>query len=940
MARVRRDGEKKDSVARASFMRQALESKVAEHVPKADRSVAYERYNDYVHDAEDSGADIPDIIRDDLDAIREQIDIASGRVSNVVLPEQIIAKIKQLESRNPKKYKDRLRSLVSEYLATDSDSRADAGDYFDLIPDIIKNHISLTETISGNVGSYMNTSYAAFTEKGYARSVMDDADLNEKYTGYVQEMVNDRNKTSVMSLQIVTDKNGNPKLDKNGDPILESQPVINPETGEPIRDRSQDIDAEQARAILSQILNDTTDSSQLGFFNGPGSTASINKNGFKKKHLDDPRMKEILGEHRDIRINMEKTLGLLDGISMNHTFQKKLMANLEAMGLIRDTPFRSKDGHEDIEVPLMEGDEMSIMNGYFTTPVIDSTLQYHLSDRNLNSVTKAIVSMSAKINYGKTILSPPTQVGNLVSNFFIEASNGHSLYGTAVNAHIKKNGGKPLDISSRRDVFKMLSDYNFKKDPAAREKYLMYVREGLVSESVDLNELAFLIQDSPTLKAKMEAFLEDNESDPSAFVQAVYDMELKKAGGEFSKMGVSAIARVQKAAESTYAMADDMFKIRAFEMELDKAKRFKGLKGQAAIDYASVNVRDGYLMYGQVNRLVKNIQAFPGIGLFVSFPAEMIRTAKNQVRMAARDMFDEDLPMSLRSQRMAGMSVAYTAPAFIAAASASSLGMSEEQEEAFRDTLPHWQRQNDLLFLPMSYDNGDPAYVDISRFNPYSMFIKTWRELNKGNDDSFLGVNTNLYDAAAEIATPFIAPNILANSLVELASGRKIESGSRITNPAKLPEEQFADRIMQFAWNVAPGGVTQGRNIFNSAVNDRTWYGAETSVSRSIARMAGMNLGRMDRDVSLRFYSRDYNAGKRNARNLVNRIINDQSGPMEYPEILHAVEGRIREETKNFENAISMVGIMQELKLSDDKILKVMKSQRVAEKDIAAMIIG
>jgi len=220
------------------------------------------------------------------------------------------------------------------------------------------------------------------------------------------------------------------------------------------------------------------------------------------------------------------------------------------------------------------------------------------------------------------------------------------------------------------------------------------------------------------------------------------------------------------------------------------------------------------------------------------------------------------------------------------------------------------------------------------------MFIKATRQLIKTNDDGFVGSAKNLTAAAGELASPFWSPNILAASLAELGTGFNLSTGSRITNPVNDDVTQAMDRGMQFIANIMPGAVTQGINIFDSHVNDKKWYGGENSSVKAWAKMFGLNVGRMDRDISLRFYAKSFTRTKRNARTVINREMNDLSGRPDYADIKKSLFTRLDAETQNYEDGIKMIEVMRQMGLSNNKIRAVLKSQYVSAGDTKALLNG
>ena len=76
---------------------------------------------------------------------------------------------------------------------------------------------------------------------------------------------------------------------------------------------------------------------------------------------------------------------------------------------------------------------------------------------------------------------------------------------------------------------------------------------------------------------------------------------------------------------------------------------------------AARRVRDTYPAYSLVGNFVNQLRRFPLAGTFVSFPAEIIRTRYNQLKIAAEDLADPNRRV-LGARRLAGLSIAAAIP--------------------------------------------------------------------------------------------------------------------------------------------------------------------------------------------------------------------------------------------------------------------------------------
>lgn len=933
-ARVNREASMRDSNVKVHDRTNRLLTEINK-IDRKKRVAARKRMNEYLKDRSDIGTDIPIETRNVLDQMRRDIDAGSTQVARKVLAEQLKAKVWKMERKRPDYYRPEGEDPLSVRIETwknNPEMRIDEDhlEYFQMITPLMREHVDLMETIDSQLGSYLTTSYAAHSEKKYHETVMGDRPKVERFS----EMLIEIDRDNSPEARRLEDAREAFEYSEDGADNAKARERLAKAQKE--YDDRPDMSIDEARAALSQLLRSAGKLDTNADMINVGSVMGIDRDSFKAKTLNDPRMKEILGEYDDVLTNYAQTMKVVDGIVSNHNMQRAMMKSLDDMGLISPERSRDKLGKDPMETALMANQEMSVLNGYYTTPVIEDSLMSTMNGFRLseNPIVASLVKTSASVNYGKTILSPPTQVMNYASNFFIQAANGHLFHRGSM-----KMAGESSDLNSRSSEHVFFKDlYKGKAD--AVEKYRRYTRLGIASETVDINELGDILGNGKSkLRETFDAWVDDPEV--TSFEDVMQSYADSKLGGvtDFAKLSVQKASKAKQFAEFTYGAGDDMFKIRAFEAELEIAKKYKGLEGDEADAWAAQRVRDGYLMYSELNRLVRDIKNAPGIGVFVSFPASMIKASKGQVKLAARDLLDDDLPPTLRARRAVGMITAYSASTAIAATSSAIIGMDYEEEQAWRKTLPPWAQQNDILFLGRA-ENGDPIYIDLSRANPYSYFKIGMRELFKENDDTFLGVNTNLYDMAKSYASPFVSTNILTNALIEMTFDIDIDQSRRHTNPALSNEAQAQSRIMQFATTVAPGFASQGMNLWDAAINDKKWYGSENSFSKAAMKMFGVNIGRMDRDVSFRFFTSSMRREIGNAATLVSRPMGDMSRYANYEDIKEALFDKRRAEVKQYENMIEMIQIVKELGLSDKKVKGMLGSHRIPKRISSALLKG
>ena len=135
-----------------------------------------------------------------------------------------------------------------------------------------------------------------------------------------------------------------------------------------------------------------------------------------------------------------------------------------------------------------------------------------------------------------------------------------------------------------------------------------------------------------------------------------------------------------------------------------------------------------------VSRGFEKVRRWYLVGTFVSFPYEVARTTFNQFRFMKEDLKNDKAAFR---RRFLGMAFTHFSMVTASAMTALKMGLGEEEDEAFRKLLPHWNRNSTLLYLGYD-DNGLPQALDMSRYNPYGYLQKPIEALLNGNNKGCL----------------------------------------------------------------------------------------------------------------------------------------------------------------------------------------------------------
>ena len=191
------------------------------------------------------------------------------------------------------------------------------------------------------------------------------------------------------------------------------------------------------------------------------------------------------------------------------------------------------------------------------------------------------------VKWLKTIASVSTHMKNIFGNFGFVGLNGHSL----------------IEIAKASKV--VAQDLKTISKPEVEAKIDEYIKAGIMRQGAGINEIRDMFKD-----ADMDGFLERR-------------LSMRKPKGVMGKIkqGISSKAsKLKTAMEDIYQAEDDMFKIAAYETEMnryadalyDKSKdQLTDKERQEVSDIATNNVKNTYPTYSRIPEGIKQLRKFP-----------------------------------------------------------------------------------------------------------------------------------------------------------------------------------------------------------------------------------------------------------------------------------------------------------------------------------------
>jgi hypothetical protein len=204
--------------------------------------------------------------------------------------------------------------------------------------------------------------------------------------------------------------------------------------------------------------------------------------------------------------------------------------------------------------------------------------------------------------------------------------------------------------------------------------------------------------------------------------------------------------------------------------------------------------------------------------------------------------------------------------------------VTNEELDAMRRYLPQWSKNSTILPI-RDEKTGELKYIDFSHGNAYDVAIRPINTLLNNIQDGITdektlmsGVLSGMYEAAGELASPFISEAIYTQALVDLTlRGGRTREGQQLWTETQLATEPgtvIKNSIDHLADAMMPFSYPQIRRIYDAALDKPSKRGEYFELPDELLGFAGFRAVKLDPIKSMGFKLADYQRGMREARRL------------------------------------------------------------------------
>ncbi len=714
------------------------------------------------------------------------------------------------------------------------------GKFADLLPEG-----ELKKYMLDNVNSYMRKSFSIFTNPEYRP---DEKILNAGVNWFKQLIVNNRDLKN-------TALGSYPNLKRQPEKQIEEYAKVL--TNKLLRDGK--VDDTDPLAILQHLAK---------------KNLRMDKQVRTGEELPDV-IKRLLGEEDNLKASVLTTTSH----AITQTINKKLSDRLAALGVKEGWIFKNEAqavaaGITDAQ-KIIPSQSLGLLNtklfGKYASAQVAQAIKGapgSLDGFIQNGIYRALLQFKVATQFGKTVLSPATQVRNVTSASLFPLASGHI-------------GGR----ASVTESFKMVMDDIFGAGKEVNTEKLI--------KSIE-NKIRLGVLDENIVASELGAVLKEIKKGSINSLDGLYN---KLSNGVF-----------MKGATRIYAGGDNLWKWYGHEYVKSQLKSiYKNVRGiekwtkeitgrdylkrdlitnqtktlDDAVDEAAAwYIRNTYPTYSKVPEAIKTIRKLP-FGNFVSFPAEMIRTSFNLVNIAAKEISSSNpLLRQIGYRRMMG--TAFT----IGGASKAALGIATaitgttmEEIEAYKRSFAASWNKDSTLIPTGKWEKGKGKAINFSYFSPYEVvqapiesFIRELKDGAMKNQD----IDDRTLSLFGEFMGPLIRPFISEAIALERISdvmpagfilggrGGETKTGSKVYAKTDDPSDKIIKSFSHIIQGAQPGAYTTGKKIFQGINKDLNKGGSPVNLrDELLALFSGIRIINVDVSKAYDFKITEYNKDKR-----------------------------------------------------------------------------
>lgn len=618
-----------------------------------------------------------------------------------------------------------------------------------------------------------------------------------------------------------------------------------------------------------------------------------------ERHDIHPAIRKVLGEFDEGIFNYVNTIDKMSQSIGRRTMYDKLARNFRGELFLTREQRNARTDFDDWNYRFVTGVKSELDDLYMHKDVFDA-LTYNGRWENMPGWFQKVLGLNAAAKYSKTVASHVTMVRNVTGGTMFMAFNG--LFNMVTQPKSGWNAAKNAFFGLKKLDKKGLSEQRIK-----------YQRLGLIGRSTKFGEIADVAYD-----AGWEV------SDPSQGM--MYLFENMTAGNKVQK-AKRGFGKVTNLLADVYKRGDDF--VRIWFYELEKARYEKAESNFSEQEIAD-RVNKAYQNYDRVGRAAKSARVVPVVAPFISFPAEVIRTAFGSAELIRSDWASDNPKVrAVGNQRMVGMITTISGVTALGAVSQALLGISEEEDSAYREFMPPWDKGSVVAYTKAR--RGEVKYINTSYTNPYAYLVDPVFAFIKGADDRT--VMESFLDGVKVLMEPVIGEEIFAKAAREVIFNQTSEGGE-VYNPQDDMGTKMQKTFFHLWRAFEPGSLTSAKRLIEPMYDGDS----KKKPEEELLGLFGLRMITIDVEESFGFSVREQRQQIRDARRVYNSVKFNENSSRQQIEAAFGVSNAQYEQLFNRLRIISESATKAGVRWGMQE--QIMKDSGLSQRDIDAIRTG
>lgn len=550
-----------------------------------------------------------------------------------------------------------------------------------------------------------------------------------------------------------------------------------------------------------------------------------------KHHADIPlSVRKMLGEIKDPGVNYAVTIQQQHLLRTSIQFAQQMIASGKKYGTMSDQPTAA---HNTLIKDPGNTPAIFMLSNLYTTPQFEQAIQEHFTVIQQKGIIKGFQQAASLVKTGKTLWSPATAIRNWMSAaWMLGVNNGYNMDGFRQSKEVIDG---ILRGSNASDYMNLL------------------LEKGVVGDGIGHRGLQKLSRDT--------GIFDDNTV--QAYVGLGDFQDIAKIKGSKFKN----IHEWRKFALRFYQGADDFPKVVLFEKNRSILARAydTDINNQRVIDEAAWRVRNTLFTYSKVPKVIKELQSLPVAGPFISFPAEVIRTSYNWLRIVAQDINSGNNVLAVEAYKriISATATAVITEQLFAEVLQQFSDITDDEAETIQIMAGRFEK-NDNIIPIAKHEDGTYEVINMARYNPYSIIRNSVHHIFNGEDPL-----QSVVDSAFTLIEPFIQTDILTKSIVEAIGKATDDSARDVLGDSVV----FLETIGK---GITPTLMQQIYRTANTIGGDSFEYGTgEREPSREALKIVGATSQLYSIPKQLQLASYDYTSVRNDAEKEVRSVAKD-----------------------------------------------------------------